>query len=80
MNELQKHREQTRKGEIGFESQKLKQAAETRAAEALNVKKDALNLKKEQFEFKKETVQTKKAPLAAQPAPETGSGGLEKAA
>ena len=80
LNELQKLRKEKAKGEIGFESQKLKQAAETRAAEALNVKKDALNLKKEEFEFKKETFQTKKTPLAAQPVPETGSGGLEKAA
>ena len=80
LNELQKLRKEKAKGEIGFESQKLKQAAETRAAEALNVKKDALNLKKEEFEFKKETLQTKKTALAAQPVPETGSGGLEKAA
>ena len=52
LNELQKLREQTRKAEIGFESQTLKQAAETRAAEALNVKKDALNLKKEELDRK----------------------------
>ena len=80
LNELQKLRKEKAKGEIGFESQKLKQAAETRAAEALNVKKESLNLKKLEFEFKKETLQTKKAPLASQSAPETGSGGLEKAA
>ena len=60
LNELQKLREQTRKAEIGFESQKLKQAAETRSSEALNLKKEVHNLKKAEFEFKKETIQTKK--------------------
>ena len=73
LNELQKLREQTRKAEIGFESQSLKQAAETRAGEALN-------LKKEEFEFKKATAQTKKVALPAPVAPETSSGGLEIAA
>ena len=81
LNELQKLREQTRKGKIGFESQKLRQAAETRAAEALNVKKNTLHLKKKSSaRFKKETFQAKKTPLAAQPTPETGLSGLEKVA
>ena len=80
LNELQSLREQKRNTEIGIESQQLKQSACVRAAEALNLKKDAFNLKKEEFEFKKETLQTKKAALAAQPVPETGSGGLQKAA
>ena len=53
LNELQSIRKQSRKDEIGFESQKLKQAAETRAAEALNLKKGAQILKREEFEFKK---------------------------
>ena len=73
LNELQKLREQTRKAEIGFESQKLKQAAETRVGEALNLKKEELEFKKEVFQAKKERVQT-------QSAPEISSGGLEIAA
>ena len=77
LNELQKLREQTRKAEIGFESQKLKQAAETRSGEALHLKKDLHNLKKEEFEFKKETVQPRKTTLAV---PEISSGDLEIAA
>ena len=37
LNELQKLRAERRKAEIGFESQKLKQAVETRAAEAFKM-------------------------------------------
>jgi hypothetical protein len=80
LNELQKLRKERTKAEIGFESQKLKQAAESRSAEALNLKKDALNLKKAEFEFKKETIQTKKESFKAPSAPEISSGDLEIAA
>ena len=80
LNELQKLREQTRKAEIGFESQKLKQAAETRVGEALNLKKEVHNLKKAEFEFKKETLQPRKTTLAAPSEPEISSSGLEIAA
>ena len=80
LNELQKLREQTRKAEIGFESQKLKQAAETRSSEALNLKKEVHNLKKAEFEFKKETLQPRKTTLAAPSVPEISPDGLEIAA
>jgi hypothetical protein len=46
LKELQTLRKEKHNTEIGFESQKLKQAAETRASEAQN-------LRREQFEFKK---------------------------
>jgi len=61
LKELQTLRKEKRNIEIGFESQKLKQAAETRAAEAQN-------LRREQFEFKKIVFQTKNA------APQTQKG------
>ena len=77
LNELQNIRKQSHNTEIGFESQKLKQAAETRAAEALNVKKDAQVLKREEFEYKKATAQMKNE---ARPAAKTGPDGLEMAA
>ncbi len=77
LNELQSIRKQSRKDEIGFESQKLKQAAETRAAEALNVRKDAQILKREEFEYKKATAQMKKE---ARPAAKNSPGDLEMAA
>jgi hypothetical protein len=80
LNELQKLRKERTKAEIGFESQKLKQAAETRSGEALNLRKEALNLKKAEFEFKKETLQTKKESFEASPASEMSPGGLEIAA
>ena len=60
LKELQNIRKQSQKDEIGFESQKLKQAAENRAAEALNVKKDAQILKREEFEFKKDGLPNEK--------------------
>ena len=60
LKELQSLRQQKAKAEIGFVSQKLKQAADTRAAEALNLKKDAQILKRDEFEFKKSVIQTRK--------------------
>src|SRR3984885_7498131 len=80
LNELQKLREQTRKVEIGFESQKLKQASETRSGEALNLKKEVHNLKKEEFEFKKTAFQIKNERFEAASEPETSPDGLEIAA
>ena len=77
LNELQSIRKQSHNREIGFESQKLKQAAETRAAEALNVRKDAQILKREEFEFKKATAQMKKE---ARPAAKNSPDDLEMAA
>jgi len=53
LKELQTLRKEKRNTEIGFESQKLKQAAETRASEAQT-------LRREQFEWKKIVTQTKK--------------------
>jgi hypothetical protein len=53
LRELQNLRKEARKTGIGFESQKLKQAAEQRAGETLE-------LKKQVFEWQKEVVQMKK--------------------
>jgi len=73
LNELQNLRKQETKAEIGFASQKLKQAAQNCAV-------DALNLKKEEFQFKKEVFQTKKCALTVVPVPEKSPGRLEMAA
>ncbi len=56
--------------EIGIESQRLKQAAEIRAVESQN-------LRREQFEFKKEVYQARKVAVKA---PVVPSGGLKMAA
>ena len=77
LKEIQNLRKERRNVEIGFESQKLKQAAETRAVEGMNLKKEAQNLKREEFEFKKMVIQTKKG---ATQAVETGPVGQEMAA
>ena len=60
LKELQTLRKEKRNTQIGFESQKLKQAAETRAAEALNLKREALEFKKAVVEMKNAANQTKK--------------------
>ena len=77
LKELQSLRKERRNLEIGFESQKLKQATEARAVEGLNLKKEAQILKREEFEFKKIIIQTKKG---ATQAVETGPVGQEMAA
>jgi hypothetical protein len=64
LNELLKLRAETRKAEIGFEAQKLKQSAATRAVETLE-------LRKEVFEWQKEVAQTKKAQAQTAPATQT---------
>jgi hypothetical protein len=68
LKELQSLRKERRNLEIGFESQKLKQAAEVRATEALRLKKDAQDLQREALEFKKVVFETKNA------APQTKKG------
>ena len=77
VKELLTLRQQRRNIEIGFESQKLKQAAEVRASEGMNLKKEAQMLKREEFEFKKTVIQTKKG---APPPVEVSPGDLKMAA
>ena len=77
LKELLTFRQQRRNAEIGFESQKLKQAAEVRASEGMNLKKEAQILKREEFEFKKTMIQTKKG---APPPVEVSPGDLKMAA
>ena len=60
VKELLTFRQQRRNTEIGFESQKLKQAAEVRAVEGMNLKKEAQILKREEFEFKKTIIASRK--------------------
>jgi hypothetical protein len=60
LNDLLKLRAEQRKAEIGFEAQKLKQSAEQRAVETLE-------LKKQVFELQKEVVQMKKNRAPAAP-------------
>jgi len=50
LNELQKLREQKRKEQIGFESQKLAQAAAIRSEKALNLRIQEFQIKKIRFE------------------------------
>jgi len=60
LKELLTLRQQRRNTEIGFESQRLKQAAEVRASEGMNLKKEAQILKREEFEFKKTVIASRK--------------------
>jgi hypothetical protein len=60
LKELQNLRKERRNLEIGFESQKLKQAAEVRAVEGMNLKKEGQILKREEFEFKKTIIASRK--------------------
>jgi hypothetical protein len=94
LKELQTIRTQRIKEQIGFESQKLEQAAEQRAAEAHNLKKQAFELKKQEFELKKERLASQKQPEKRKtdpspsassqngtaPAPATSPGDWEMAA
>jgi hypothetical protein len=77
LKELQTLRKERRNLEIGFESQKLKQTAEVRASEGMNLKKEAQVLKREEFEFKKMVIQTKKG---VPPPVEISPGDLKMAA
>ena len=60
LKELLTLRQQRRNAEIGFESQKLKQAAEVRASEGVILKKEAQNLQREALEFKKTVIESRK--------------------
>ena len=60
LKELLTLRQQRRNAEIGFESQKLKQAAEVRAVEGMNLKKESQDLKRVEFEFKKSVIESRK--------------------
>ena len=62
LTELQKLRAQREKSQIGFESQKLEQAATERATEAHNLRKQAFELKKQEFELKNERLASQKQP------------------
>jgi hypothetical protein len=77
LKELQNLRKERRNVEIGFESQKLKQASEVRASEGMNLKKEAQILKREEFKFKKFVIQTKKG---VPPPVEISPGDLKMAA
>ena len=87
LNELQKLRAETRKAQIGFESQKRQQAAEQRAAEAHNLKKREFELKKERLASPKQPENSKKDLSKSSPSqnipaptPEMNPGGFEIAA
>ena len=76
LKELQTIRAQRTKDQIGFESfesQKLERAAEQRAAEAHNPKKQGFELKKEQFELKKERLGSGKQPEMSKKDPSPSS-------
>ena len=70
LTELQKLREQRRKEQIGFESQKLAQAAAIRAEKALNVRIQEFQIKKIRFERAQKPV----------PSPESSPGDQKMAA
>jgi hypothetical protein len=61
LRELQNLRKEARKVEIGFESQKLKQSAEQRAVETLELKKNVFELQKEVVENSKNRAQASNA-------------------
>ena len=77
LKELQTLRKEKRNTEIGFESQKLKQAAETRASEAQSLRREQFEWKKIVTQTKKESPQTKKG---VREAAETTPGDQEMAA
>jgi hypothetical protein len=77
LNELQSIREQKRKSEIGFESQQLKQAAEIRAAESQNLKREEFHFKKDIFQLNKQAQEQRKVETVV---PQTAPSGLEQAA
>ena len=73
LSELQKLRNEKRKEQIGFESQK-------RAVEVHDFKKEVHDWKKQLLEMKKTTFETKKARTSSAPNPESGSEALKTAA
>jgi hypothetical protein len=58
LNELLKLRAEKRKAEIGFEAQKLKQAADNRADQTLELKKQIFELQKEVVQMRKTRTHT----------------------
>jgi beta-phosphoglucomutase-like phosphatase (HAD superfamily) len=87
LKELQTIRAQRIKEQIGFESQKRQQAAEQRAAEARNLKKQEFELKKERLLSRTQPEEGKKGLFASAgtqnstaPIPATSPGDLEMAA
>jgi hypothetical protein len=87
LKEFQTIRAQRSKEQIGFESQKLKQAADQRAAEAHNLKKQEFELKKERLASRQQPQQSKKDPAqsansqnAPAPTPATSPGDFQMAA
>ena len=62
LNELQKLREQRRKEQIGFESQKRDEAAAIRAEKTLNLRIQEFQIKKLRFERSQQPQQTTSAP------------------
>ncbi len=77
VNELQNLRKQKQNSQIGFESHGLKKAAESRASEALNLKKEEFQFKKEVVQMKKEAQERRNPPVAK---PDRTDPGLEMAA
>jgi hypothetical protein len=76
LNELQKLRNERRKAKIGFDSQRLKEAAAARAQEALQLKKDEFELKKIRLEMQlisREKVNETKKPVTV-PKSDTKTG------
>jgi hypothetical protein len=63
LTELQKLRNERRKEQIGFESQKRAQAAEIRAEKTLNLRIQEFEIKKLRFERSAKTQQTTAAPV-----------------
>jgi hypothetical protein len=80
LNELQKLRAQRRNEQIGFESQKRAAAAELRAAEAHNLKKQEFEWKKKRAMNAPPSENTKKEVTQPIPSPETSPGAVKIAA
>jgi len=84
LNELQNIRKQKQNSEIGFESQGIKKAAEARATEGLNLKKEEFEFKKMVFHGKQEAQERRntpsQTPSPAEVAPDADSTGQQMAA
>jgi hypothetical protein len=94
LKELQTIRSQRTKEQIGFESQKRERAAEQRAAEVHDLRKQAFRLKEQAFELKKQRLASTNQPQKSEkdpyepassqnntaPSAESSTGGLEMAA
>ena len=77
LRELQNLRKQEQNREIGFESQRCKQAAEVRAVETQNLRREQFNFKKEVFERRQQAQERRNFALKTPPQP---SVGLQQAA